>query len=63
VNGWITLKSGHKVNANFEKGFDFLGYHFCRAPLRVANVTIQKHIERIVRLYEQQKAKEPLNNS
>jgi len=40
-----------------EKGFDFLGHHFCREPLRVAKVTVQKHVERYVRLYEQKKAK------
>ncbi|WP_110338554.1 reverse transcriptase domain-containing protein [Nitrosomonas sp. Nm84] len=40
-----------------EKGFDFLGYHFSREPLHVANITIKKHAERIIRLYEQQKTK------
>lgn len=40
-----------------EKGFDFLGYHFSREPLRVANITVKKHAERLVRLYEQQKTK------
>ncbi len=40
-----------------KKGFDFLGYHFSREPLRVANITVKKHVERFVRLYEQQKTK------
>jgi len=40
-----------------EKGFDFLGYHFSREPLRVANITVKKHAELIIRLYEQQKTK------
>ena len=40
-----------------EKGFDFLGYHFSREPLCVANITVKKHVERFIRLYEQQKTK------
>lgn len=40
-----------------EKGFDFLGYHFSREPLRVANITVKKHVERFIQLYEQQKTK------
>jgi hypothetical protein len=40
-----------------EKEFDFLGYHYCRKPLRVAHVTIQKHVERTARLYEQHRIK------
>ena len=39
-----------------ERGFDFLGYHFSRKPLRLASITIRKHVEHIYRLYEQQKA-------
>ncbi len=37
-----------------EKGFDFLGYHFSREPLKLARSTVKKHVERIYRLYEQQ---------
>lgn len=40
-----------------EKGFDFLGYHFSRESLRVADITVKKHVERINQLYEQQKTK------
>ena len=40
-----------------EKGFDFLGYHFSRESLRMAAITVRKHLERLQRLYEQQKAK------
>ena len=40
-----------------EKGFDFLGYHFSRKPLRIAEITVKKHVERLYRLYEQQKNK------
>ena len=39
-----------------EKGFDFLGYHFCRAGLRVADVTWNRFIEKATRLYEQEQA-------
>ena len=54
-----------------ERGFDFLGYkvnraseregalghHFSREPLRLAAITIRKHVECIRRLYEQQRMK------
>jgi len=40
-----------------EKGFYFLGYHFSRKPLRLADITVWKHVERIRRLYEQQISK------
>jgi hypothetical protein len=40
-----------------EKGFDFLGYHFSTMPLTMANISITKHLERVYRLYEQQKSK------
>lgn len=40
-----------------EKGFDFLGYHFSRKTLRLADITVSKHVERLRRLYEQQKKK------
>lgn len=37
-----------------EKGFDFLGYRFSRAGLTVASATVDRFIERIARLYEQE---------
>ena len=40
-----------------EIGFDFLGYHFSREPLKLAHNTVKKHVERLYRLYEQQKMK------
>jgi hypothetical protein len=40
-----------------EKGFDFLGYHFSREPLRVAGKTREKHVLHIIRLYEQLRKK------
>ncbi|MDC1287906.1 reverse transcriptase domain-containing protein [Gammaproteobacteria bacterium] len=40
-----------------EKGFDFLGYHFSRKPLQVAEKTVEKHVLHIVRLYEQLRQK------
>ncbi len=36
-----------------ERGFDFLCYHFSREGLTVAKATIQKFVERALRLYEQ----------
>ena len=36
-----------------EKGFDFLGYHFCRAGLRLATKTVTNAVDKIHRLYEQ----------
>jgi RNA-directed DNA polymerase len=38
------------------KGFDFLGYHFSRQPLRLATQTIGLFVARCHRLYEQQQA-------
>ena len=37
-----------------EKGFDFRGYSFARKPVRFAEATVRKHVERLYRLYEQQ---------
>jgi len=45
-----------------EKGFDFLGYHFSRNKLRLADITVRKHVERLHRLYEQQKKKKATLN-
>ena len=39
------------------KGFDFLGYHFSRKPLEVAQKTREKHALHIIRLYEQLRQK------
>ena len=36
------------------RGFDFLGYHFSAKPLQLAAITVNKHLERLHRLYEQQ---------
>lgn len=38
-----------------EKGFDFLGYHFSRQPIRLATKTVRLFVARLYRLYEQQK--------
>jgi hypothetical protein len=38
-----------------ELGFDFLGYHFSRGPLRLAQQTLHNHASRLHRLYERQK--------
>ena len=35
--------------------FDFLGYHFSRGALRLAQQTLQNHASRLHRLYERQK--------
>ena len=45
-----------------EKGFDFLGYHFSRQPLKVAEKTVEKHVLQIVRLYEQLRKKKATSN-
>ncbi len=36
-----------------ERGFDFLGYHFCPQGLALAEKTIAAFVERASRLYEQ----------
>jgi hypothetical protein len=38
-----------------ERGFDFLGYHFSRQPLRLAGRTVGLFLARLHRLYEQKK--------
>jgi RNA-directed DNA polymerase len=45
-----------------EKGFDFLGYHFSREPLKIARITWQKHALHIIRLYEQLRIKKATSN-
>jgi hypothetical protein len=40
-----------------ENGFDFLGYHFSRLNLKVAEKTWKKHALHIIRLYEQLRKK------
>lgn len=34
------------------RGFDFLGYQFDRAGLRLSHITLQRHREKLTRLYE-----------
>jgi len=38
------------------KGFDFLGYQFGKDKLRVSKRTLENHIRRLSRLYEQKKS-------
>ena len=45
-----------------EHGFDFLGYHFSREPLKVAGKTVENHVLQIVRLYEQLRKKKATSN-
>jgi hypothetical protein len=45
-----------------EKGFDFLGYHFSRELLKVAEKTWEKHVLHIARLYEQLRIKKATSN-
>jgi hypothetical protein len=41
------------LDFRIERVFDFVGYRFSRAGLRLAEATIQKFVERAARLYEQ----------
>ncbi len=43
------------LNPRIEKGFVFLGYHFCPDGLGVAKASIEKFIKRASRLYEQKR--------
>jgi RNA-directed DNA polymerase len=45
-----------------ERGFDFLGYHFSRKPLEIAQITWQKHVLHIIQLYEQLRQKKATSN-
>ena len=47
-------RSGH--SGRFERGFDFLDYHFSPAWLTVAAKTIANFIEKASRLYEQKRS-------
>lgn len=40
-----------------EKGFDFLGYHISPDGLVVATATLERFLERVIQLYEQQPGK------
>lgn len=40
-----------------DAAFDFLGYRFGASSLRLACQTVRKHVERLLRLYEQQHKK------
>lgn len=42
-----------------ERGFDFLGYHFSRSPLSLAEKTINTMLNQWQRLYEQKKTALP----
>ena len=53
---WVCKQHPDKTFiGRIERGFDFLGYYFCRGPLRLAQRTLQNHATRLHRLYEQQK--------
>ena len=39
------------------KGFDFLGYRYGQGALQLAGQTVRKHVQRLLRLYEQQASK------
>jgi RNA-directed DNA polymerase len=56
---WVKLEKHPDKTfiGKIEKGFDFLGYHFSKQPLEIARKTIQKHVLRIVQLYEQLRKK------
>jgi RNA-directed DNA polymerase len=45
-----------------ENGFDFLGYHFSGERLKVAEITVKKHVLHIDQLYEQQRKKKATSN-
>jgi hypothetical protein len=50
-------RSGQAYNGRIEAGFDFLGCRFGQAQLELARQTVRKHVERLLRLYEQQAKK------
>ncbi len=51
----LTIHTDKTFIGRIEKGFDFLGYHFSRQPLRLATKTVRLFVARFYRLYEQQK--------
>jgi RNA-directed DNA polymerase len=40
-----------------ERGFEFLGYHFRPGRLTIAQKTVERFVERAIRLYEQEPGK------
>ena len=50
----LLMKFWTQPLAGFEKGFDFLGYHFNPAGLTVAHETFVRFVARAIRLYEQE---------
>ena len=51
----VTTHPDKTFIGRIERGFDFLGYHFSRRPLRLASNTVRRFAARLHRLYEQQK--------
>jgi len=43
------------VSFFYSKNIDFLGYHYSREVLELADITVRKYVQRIHQLYEQQK--------
>jgi RNA-directed DNA polymerase len=52
---WLEKSPDKTSIGKIERGFDFLGYHFSHEGLRAAKATIQKFVERVSRLYEQER--------
>ncbi len=53
---------GQDLYRPHRKGFDSLGYHFGQEGLGVARKTLEKFVERAIRLYEQEPG-EPCGSS
>ena len=50
----LTLHPDKTFIGPIQRGFDFLGYHFSRQPLRLACITVWRFKARLRQLYEQQ---------
>jgi hypothetical protein len=54
---WLQEEIPRVNKKNHEKGFDFLGYHFSRGALTIAQITKRKHALHIIQLYERLRKK------
>jgi len=52
---WLVKHPDKTFIGKIERGFDFVGYHFSGEGLRAAKATVQKFVERVCWLYEQER--------
>ena len=59
-DGWqltVEIHPDKRFIGRVERGFDFLGYHLAPGRLTVARPTVERFLERVAQLYEQEREK------